>query len=126
MCSKAQTPGSECRMLGLSSAAGRKPLAGIAAPNRAPSNDAWRLRMWNKNAPKEKVDWVVIDLDEARKHLGESWFKTDTEELRLAEQFYRYIDWVNLFLGFHQGKRLFKPHQRHGTDLQSEDLFGES
>jgi hypothetical protein len=82
--------------------------------------------MWNKNERKGKVDQVVIDLDEARKHLGESWFKTDTEELELAEQFYRYIDWVNLFLGFHQGKRRFRLHERNRTDPQSEDLFDES
>jgi hypothetical protein len=82
--------------------------------------------MRNKNERKELTDRVVIDLDGGRRHLGGSWFKTDTEELKLAEQFYRYIDWVNLFLGFHQVKRVFKSQQRDGTDLQSQDGFGES
>ena len=82
--------------------------------------------MWNRNERKGQADQVVTDLDGDRRHLGGSWFKTDTEELKLAEQFYRYIDWVNLFLGFHQGKRVFKSHQRDGTDLQSQDGSGES
>ena len=82
--------------------------------------------MWNKNERKELIYRVVIDPDGGRRHLGGSWFKTDTEELKLAEQFYRYIDWVNLFLGFHQVKRAFKSQQRDGTDLQSQDGSGES
>jgi hypothetical protein len=82
--------------------------------------------MWNKNERNGPVDRLATDLDGRRRHLGGSWFKTDTEELKLAEQLYLYIDWVNLFLGFHQEKRVFKSHQRDGTDLQSQDWFGES
>jgi hypothetical protein len=48
----------------------------------------------------------VIDLDEAQRHLGNDWVKTGTPELEFAEKIYRYFDWVNLFLGFHQSKRL--------------------
>lgn len=82
--------------------------------------------MWNKNERRGKVGPAVVGLGEAEKHLGESWFKSDRDELKLAQQFYRYIDWVNLFLGFHQGNRPFKSHQRDGTDPQSDDLFDES
>jgi hypothetical protein len=63
--------------------------------------------MWNKNDRTGTVDRAVIDLVEAQKHLGERWIKADTDELMIAEQLYRYIEWVNLFLGFHQGKKLF-------------------
>lgn len=48
----------------------------------------------------------VIDLDEAQRHLGDGWIKTETLELALAESVYRHFDWVNLFVGFHQSKRL--------------------
>jgi len=48
----------------------------------------------------------VIDFDEAQKHLGDGWVKTNTAELKLAEQLYRHFDWVNLFFGFHQSKRM--------------------
>jgi hypothetical protein len=75
--------------------------------------------MRDKNERSGRVDRPVIDLDRARKHLGESWIRTYTEELQLAEGLYRYIDWVNLFLGFHPGKRPLAPRQRDGTDLQS-------
>lgn len=48
----------------------------------------------------------VIDLSEAQKHLGDSWIKTDSEELMLAEKVYRLFEDVNLFLGMFHKKRL--------------------
>lgn len=48
----------------------------------------------------------VIDLDEAQRHLGDGWVKTGTPELEFAEKVYRLFDWVNLFLGLYQSKRL--------------------
>ncbi len=48
----------------------------------------------------------VIDIDEARKHLGNGWILTETEELALAEEIYNLFDNVNLFLGMYQSKRL--------------------
>ena len=48
----------------------------------------------------------VIDLDEAQRHLGNGWIKTDTPELEFAEKIYRYFDWRNILLGFHLSKRL--------------------
>jgi ClpP class serine protease len=47
----------------------------------------------------------VIDLDEAKKHLGEDWIKTDTPELKAAEAIYNLLDVVNFFLNFSQSKR---------------------
>ena len=48
----------------------------------------------------------VIDLDEAQRHLGDGWIRTGTPELEFAEKIYRHFDWVNLFLGLQQSKRL--------------------
>src|SRR5260221_4220544 len=48
----------------------------------------------------------VIDLDEARKHLGEDWIKTGTAELRAAEHIYTLIELINLLLRRQQSKRL--------------------
>jgi hypothetical protein len=48
----------------------------------------------------------VIDLDEAQRDLGDGLVKTETPELDFAEKVYRHFDWVNLFGGFHQSKRL--------------------
>lgn len=48
----------------------------------------------------------VIDLEEARQHLGADWICTDTPELVVAEELYNLFDVVNLFLGIHQSKRI--------------------
>jgi len=48
----------------------------------------------------------VIDLDEAQRHLGEGWIRTGTKELMFAERIYGLFDYVNLFFGFLQSKRL--------------------
>lgn len=48
----------------------------------------------------------VIDLDEARQHLGTDWVKTGTPEVDAGEQIYSLFDHVNLFLGLLQQKRL--------------------
>jgi hypothetical protein len=48
----------------------------------------------------------VIDLEEARQHLGEDWIKTDTPELKAAEAIYSLFDMVNFFLRLAQSKRL--------------------
>lgn len=49
----------------------------------------------------------VIDLDEAQKHLGDGWIRSSTDELRFAEEVYRHFDFINIFLGAFQTKRLF-------------------
>ncbi len=48
----------------------------------------------------------VIDLDEAKKHLGEDWIKTDTPELRAAENIYTLLELVNFLLKDVQSKRV--------------------
>lgn len=48
----------------------------------------------------------VIDLEEARSHLGKEWIYNDTVETRIAEEIYNLYDMVNLFLRIHQSKYL--------------------
>jgi hypothetical protein len=48
----------------------------------------------------------VIDLDEAQKHLGADWIKTDTIELRAAEAIYDLFENVNFWLGITKSKKL--------------------
>ena len=48
----------------------------------------------------------VIDLDEARQHLGKDWINTDTEEVSLAEEIYSLLEEVNLFLEFINSKHI--------------------
>lgn len=48
----------------------------------------------------------VIDIDEARAHLGNSWILSDSEWSRLAESIYSLFETFNLFLSIHQRKRL--------------------
>jgi hypothetical protein len=48
----------------------------------------------------------VIDLEEAQKHLGSDWIKTDTDELKAAESLYSLFEIVNLFYGLAHSKRL--------------------
>ena len=48
----------------------------------------------------------VIDIDEARMHLGTDWIKTATPELVAAEEIYSLFESVNFFLSFNQSKRL--------------------
>ncbi len=48
----------------------------------------------------------VIDLDEAREHLGKKWIKTNTDELSLAEEIYSLLEDVNLFLDIIKSKRI--------------------
>jgi hypothetical protein len=38
--------------------------------------------------------------------LGDSWVKTNTPELELAEAVYKHLDEANLFIGFLQAKRM--------------------
>jgi hypothetical protein len=52
-----------------------------------------------------KAHGFVIDLDEAKEHLGTDWIKTGTPELDAAEEIYSHLEMVNLFLGF-RAKRL--------------------
>lgn len=53
-----------------------------------------------------KDQGFVIDLDEAKKHLGEDWIKTGTPELRAAEHIYTLLELVNFFLKAAQSKRV--------------------
>lgn len=48
----------------------------------------------------------VIDLDEAQKHLGSDWIKTDTEELKAAEAIYTLLEMVNYFYGLSHSKKI--------------------
>ena len=48
----------------------------------------------------------VIDLHEARKHLGDHWIKTDTEEVSVAEEIYSRLEEANLFLEIVKQKRI--------------------
>jgi len=48
----------------------------------------------------------VIDLDEARHHLGSEWIMDGTPEISLAEEVYKLFDEVNLFLSIYKNKRL--------------------
>ncbi len=48
----------------------------------------------------------VIDIAEARAHLGTSWIHTDTPELMLAESIYSLFETSNLFLSVYRQKRL--------------------
>jgi ClpP class serine protease len=48
----------------------------------------------------------VIDIDEARKHLGEDWIKTGTPELKAAEHIYTLLELVNFVLKRSQSKRV--------------------
>ena len=48
----------------------------------------------------------VIDIEEAKMHLGADWVKTDTPELAAAEAIYSHFEDVNFFFGFGQSKRL--------------------
>lgn len=61
----------------------------------------------NQLVREYKDQGFVIDLDEARKHLGDDWVFTATPELAVAEQIYDLIDHVNLWLSIHnRGKRI--------------------
>jgi hypothetical protein len=48
----------------------------------------------------------VIDLDEAQKHLGSDWIRTDTNELKVAEAIYSFLEAVNFLYGLAQSKRI--------------------
>lgn len=48
----------------------------------------------------------VIDIEEARQHLGNDWILTETKELALAEKVYDLFDMVNLFLNVYANKRM--------------------
>jgi len=48
----------------------------------------------------------VIDVDEAKKHLGEDWIKTGTPELKAAEHIYTLLELINFFLKGAQSKRV--------------------
>lgn len=49
----------------------------------------------------------VIDIDEARMHLGADWIKSDTAEVRAGEQIYSLFEAVSLFLDINQSKRIY-------------------
>ena len=54
-----------------------------------------------------KAHGFVIDLAEAKEHLGEDWIKTETAELGVAaEEIYSHLETVNWWLGRMKGKRL--------------------
>jgi len=48
----------------------------------------------------------VIDFEEARGHLGSEWVKTNTPELKFAEEVYGHFENVNFFLRLMKSKRL--------------------
>jgi hypothetical protein len=48
----------------------------------------------------------VIDLDEAQKHLGSDWIKTDTIELKAAEAIYSLFESVNFLYDMSASKRI--------------------
>lgn len=48
----------------------------------------------------------VIDFEEAKQHLGDSWILTNTDELIVAEKIYNLFDFVNLLLGLFRSKRM--------------------
>jgi len=48
----------------------------------------------------------VIDIEEARQHLGEGWVLGESPEIRFAEKVHQKLDLVNLVLGIHQKKRI--------------------
>lgn len=48
----------------------------------------------------------VIDIEEARQHLGSDWILDGTNEITLAEEVYKLFDRVNLFLNIYKNKRL--------------------
>lgn len=49
----------------------------------------------------------VIDADEAKKHLGDHWIVTNSEEIQFAESVYRLYDLVSLFLNIEQAKYMW-------------------
>jgi len=49
----------------------------------------------------------VIDIEEARMHLGADWIKDGTAEVGAAERIYSLLETVNLFLDVGQSKRIF-------------------
>jgi len=54
-----------------------------------------------------KAHGFVIDLAEAREHLGEDWIRTETPELGAAEAVYSHFEMVNFWMKFFKSKRLF-------------------
>ncbi len=48
----------------------------------------------------------VIDLAEAKEHLGNDWVKENTAEIRAAEDFYSYFARTNRLLEYTNSKRL--------------------
>jgi hypothetical protein len=49
----------------------------------------------------------VIDIEEARGHLGADWIRSDTAEVLAAERIYSLFEIVNIFLDIGQSKRIF-------------------
>jgi hypothetical protein len=49
----------------------------------------------------------VIDLDEARRHLGSNWIMTGTPEALAGERIYRLFEVINLFLNTARSKRMW-------------------
>lgn len=48
----------------------------------------------------------VIDIEEARKHLGADWILDDTDEILFAEDIYKLFDNVSTFLRIYKNKRI--------------------
>jgi ClpP class serine protease len=48
----------------------------------------------------------VIDIEEAREHLGEDWIRTESPETAFAEDIYETFNSYNIFLRVYQSKRL--------------------
>jgi membrane-bound ClpP family serine protease len=63
-------------------------------------------KMANELVYEYKDHGFVIDLEEARAHLGDSWILTDTPEERFAEKVYELLNMANLLLGIVRNKRL--------------------
>jgi len=63
-------------------------------------------RIANELVYEYKDHGFVIDLEEARRQLGNSWVLSDTPEERFADKVYELFDIVNLFLGVFRKERL--------------------
>jgi hypothetical protein len=71
----------------------------------------------NELVHEYKDHGFVIDLDEARQHLGSNWVKTETPEAQTAERLYNLFEEVNIFLNVYQHKRLLVIGTFAATDV---------
>ncbi len=54
-----------------------------------------------------KAHGFVTDVVEAKQHRGEDWIKTETPELKAAEEIYSHLETVNFFLEWTKSKYMF-------------------